>query len=92
MIRLIRNLRYTPRARPVISQRRTLRVENFGVIFDLLTCAFVAIQSSFTFSIIFDHIRLRGTLQASFGRWLFLILALERESEFAQHESAYFRR
>lgn len=52
MIRLIRNLRYTPRERPVISHRRTLRVENFGVIFDLLTCAFVAIQSSFTFSII----------------------------------------
>lgn len=42
MMRLIRNLRYTPRARPVSSQRRTVRDEYFGVLLLLATCAFVA--------------------------------------------------
>lgn len=43
MMRLTRNFRYTPRDLPVSSQRRTIRDENFGVRFDLATCAFVAI-------------------------------------------------
>lgn len=46
MIRLIRNFRYTPRARPVSSQRRTRRLEYFGVLLLLATCAFVAIGQS----------------------------------------------
>ena len=44
MMRLMRNLRYTPRARPVSSHRRTVRVENFGLRFARATCAFVAIR------------------------------------------------
>jgi len=45
MMRLILNLRYTPRDRPVSSHRRTFLVENLGVLFDLATCALVVIVS-----------------------------------------------
>lgn len=44
MIRLILNLRYTPCERPVSSQRRTIRLLNFGLRLDLATCALVAIS------------------------------------------------
>lgn len=44
MMRLTRNLRYTPRARPVSSHRRTIRELYFGVRLDFATCAFVAMS------------------------------------------------
>src|SRR5204863_1688894 len=43
MMRLTRNLRYTPRARPVNSHRRTMRLLNLGARFDLAICALVVI-------------------------------------------------
>src|SRR5204863_9048534 len=43
MMRLMRNLRYTPRARPVSSHRRTMRLLNLGLRLLLATCALVAI-------------------------------------------------
>ena len=45
MIRLMRNLRYTPRLRPVISHRTCLRVENFGSRFILANVLLLAIRS-----------------------------------------------
>ncbi len=44
MMRLMRNLRYTPLERPVSSHRRTVRVENFGVRLVFAICAFVVMR------------------------------------------------
>src|SRR5437879_6438921 len=41
MMRLMRNLRYTPRERPVSSHRRMIRVEYLGFRWDLAICALV---------------------------------------------------
>jgi hypothetical protein len=41
-IRQMPNLRYTARGRPHILQRRTMRVENFGVRADFAICPLVA--------------------------------------------------
>lgn len=46
MIRLMRNLRYTPWARPVSSQRRTVRVLNLGFLRLLAICALVVMGAS----------------------------------------------
>ena len=45
MMRLMRNLRYTPWARPVSSHRRTIRVLNLGFRRVLAICALVVIAS-----------------------------------------------
>lgn len=44
MMRLIRNLRYTPRGRPVSSQRRTVLLENLGFRLLLAIWALVAMR------------------------------------------------